>query len=111
MGIAPDFSQPDLILGHLDGLIGTVADDFIKSRYTGFVAVTAVTSYEVNIRAKVIHFCAAKHRVFGTFSESVFERTNARVKLEHLKDDYLGRFGDKYLKRFKKSSIFWNLHR
>lgn len=102
MGVAPDFIQPDLILGHLDGLIGSVTDDFIKSRYTGFVAVTAVTAYEVNIRAKLIDFCAAKHKVFGVFSESIFEKTNARVSLDQLRKEYLDRFGEKYLKRFKK---------
>jgi len=102
LAVAPDFNQPDLILSHLDGLVGSVTDDFIKSRYTGFVAVTAVTAYEVNIRTKLIDFCTTKHKVFGAFSEAIFEKTNARVKLDQLRDDFLVKFGEKYLKRFKK---------
>lgn len=102
MALSPEFSQPDLILGHLDGLVASVTDDFIKSRYTGFVAVTAVTAFETNVRAKMIDFCTAKHKVFGNFSEAIFEKTNARIKLDNLRKDYLGRFGAKYLKRFKK---------
>ncbi len=98
--MTPDFSQSDLILGHLDGLIGGVADDFIKSRYTGFVAVSAVTTFENNIRSKLVDFCTKKHKVFGSFSEAMFEKTNARIKLDNLRDDYLRRFGDRYLKRF-----------
>lgn len=98
----PDFSHSDLILSHLDGLIGSVSDDFIKSRYTGFVAVVAVTAFQNNIRGKLISFCTIKHKVFGTFSEATFEKTNARVKLEHLRGDYLNRFGERYLNRFNK---------
>jgi hypothetical protein len=100
--MTPDFIQSDAILGHLDGLIVAVDDDFIKSRYTGFVAVTAVTAFENNIRSKMVDFCTRKHKVFGAFSEALFDKTNARIKLDHLRNEYLHRFGDRYLIRFKK---------
>lgn len=84
--------------------MGGIADDYIKSRYTGFVAVTAVTAYEVNIRNKIFDFCRKKHNVFGHFSESHFEKTNAKVKTDHLKDEYLKKFGARYLARFKRKT-------
>lgn len=99
--MTPDFSNSDFVLSHLDGLVEN-ADDFIKSRYTGFVAVSAVTTFEVNIRRKLIAFCMAKHKVFGTFSEAMFEKTNARIRLEHIRTDYLERFGRRYLDRFNR---------
>lgn len=97
----PEFSSSDTILRHLDAYVNGISDDYIKSRYTGFVAVTAVTAYEVNIRAKIFEFCRKKHLVFGHFAESHFEKTNAKVKIDHLKDGYLKKFGLKYLNRFK----------
>lgn len=97
--MTPDFSQSDFVLNHLDGLIAN-ADAFIASRYSGFVAVAAVTTFEIIIREKLIAFCTSKHKVFGAFSEALFQKTNARIKVEHLRTDYLKRFGDKYLKRF-----------
>jgi hypothetical protein len=101
--VSPDFTQADFILGHLDGLIDNVVDDFLKSRYTGFVSVVAVTAFETNIRAKLISFCSAKHKVFGAFSEATFEKTNARIRLDNLRKDCLSRFGQKYLKRFNRN--------
>jgi hypothetical protein len=100
--VIPNYSQSDLILSHLDSYVSGISDDFIKSRYTGFVAVTAVTSYETNIRTKIFDFCRKKHGVFGTFSEAHFEKTNAKVKLDHLRNEYLRKFGAKYLNRFNK---------
>lgn len=98
----PDFTASDTVLAHLTEYVGGIDDNYLKSRYTGFVAVTAVTSYEVNIRNKIFDFCRKKHKVFGDFSEAQFEKTNAKVKLAHLKDEYLKRFGGKYLKSFQK---------
>ena len=86
----------------LDFAVGALDGDFYKSRFTGYVAVSAVTAYEVNVRTSLIAFATRKHAVFGTFSASTFEKTNARVKLDMLRKDYLGRMGEKYLSRFNK---------
>lgn len=97
-----NFQQSDRILAQLDQVVANEQDDYIKSQYTGFVAVCAVTAFETNVREKLIEFCTKKHKVFGHYSESIFDKMNARVKLDHLRDDYLARFGTRYLNKFKK---------
>ena len=89
---------------HLDSVVSTITDPFITSRYVGFVAVAAVAVYELAIKDIFIDFAAKKHTVFGAYAASHFDRINGRIKLQQLKDDYIARFGDKYLKRFVKLS-------
>lgn len=100
--MSPTFTQSDFVLTHLDGYVGSITDPYIQSRYTGFVAVTAVTAFETNIRSKIFDFCQKKHSVFGAFAQSHFAKTNAKVKTQQLQDEYLAKFGPRYLSRFKK---------
>lgn len=87
-------------MARLDHAVETLDDHFYKSRFIGYVAVSAVTAFEVNVRNKVVDFSSKKHPTFGVFSSKMFEKTNARIKLSMLRDDFLSKFGDKYLKRF-----------
>jgi hypothetical protein len=96
------FKLADDMIAHLDTIIGTVADPFVSSRYVGFVAVTAVTVYELAIKDIFINFGAKKHKVLGAYTQSNFDRINGRVKLSNIRDDYVKKFGDKYLQRFNR---------
>lgn len=93
----------DLIL-HLDSFVETINDPFISSRYVGFVAVSAVTVYELAIKDIFTDFASAKHKVLGNFTLLYFERLNGRIKLQELKNDYVKRFGQKYVVRFQKKT-------
>ena len=97
-----DFQNSDRILAQLDQVVANEQDPYIKSQYTGFVAVCAVTAFETNVRNKLVEFCTKKHKVFGHYSESMFDKMNAKVKLQHLRDEYLSRFGTRYLNRFQR---------
>lgn len=99
--MSPTFLQSDLALAHLDTYVSTVGDPFIVSRYTGYVAVTAVTAFEINIREKTFDFCRKKHNVFGNFAEAYFAKTNAKVKTQQLQEEFLRKFGLRYLNRYK----------
>ena len=99
----PDFSTSDQLMARLDNAVTALDDEYYKTRFVGYVAVSAVTAFEVNIRDKVIDFSSRKHNVFGNFTSAVFEKTNAKVKLEMLRNDFLSRFGERYLKRFNKA--------
>jgi hypothetical protein len=96
------FQLADDLITHLQPIVGGIADPFIVTRYTGFVAVSAVTVYELAIKDIFIKFAGAKHKILGTFTESYFDRINGRIKVSNLRDDYIAKFGDKYLLRFNK---------
>lgn len=95
------FVLADDYITHLDAVILGISDPFIKSRYAGFLSVSAVTVYELAIKTIFIDFAKKKHSTFGTFVNSHFTRINGRIKLENIKNEYVPRFGDKYLTRFK----------
>jgi hypothetical protein len=101
MSYVDHFKLADDLITHLNGVIGGLVDPFISSRYIGFVAIAATTVYELAIKEIFIAFGEQKHKVFGQFAGSYFERINGRIKTSHLKDDYLPRFGEKYVKRYK----------
>ena len=78
-----------------------IADPLLKAKYVGFVAVAAVTVYELAIKEIFIEFARKRHRVFGDFTESYFERINGRIKLDEIKGEYIRRFGSEYKREFQ----------
>ena len=50
MTYSDHFQLADDYLAHLDKTMGSISDPFILSRYTGFLAVSAVTVYELGIK-------------------------------------------------------------
>lgn len=96
------FELADEVVKHLDGAVASVQDDFITSRYVGFVAVSAVTVYEQAIKDIFIAFSSQKNGVFGEFVIAYFQRINGRISSREIVKEYLPRFGEKYVKRFQK---------
>lgn len=102
MPYSSHFKLADDMIFHLDSIINGVADSFIASRYVGFVAVAAVTVYELAIKDIFREFGLKKHKVLGNFTEVYFDRINGRIKIKTIRDDYIKKFGEKYVKRFEK---------
>lgn len=96
------FKLADDMISHLDSVVSGITDSFVTSRYVGFVAVAAVTVYELAIKEIFYEFAQKKHKVFGNFVDKYFDRINGRIKLQIIREEYLPLFGDKYLKRFDK---------
>jgi len=90
------------MISHLDTVIGGISDAFISSRYVGFVAIAAVTVYELAIKEIFCDFGTQKHKVLGTFTQAYFDRINGRIKIKIVRNDYISRFGKKYVTRFNK---------
>lgn len=101
MSYSKHFRLADDMITHLDTVIDDIDNPFISSRYTGFVAVAAVTVYELAIKDIFCEFGTKKHKVLGNFTFSFFNRINGRIKLTTIKTDYISRFGDKYVKKFE----------
>ena len=96
------FKVTDQYVDHLERTVSEIQDDLIANRYVGFVAVSAVTVYEQAIKDIFITFSSKKHSVFGQFSRVFFFRINGRISGKDITKDYLPRFGEKYVHRFKK---------
>lgn len=92
----------DDYIAHLDVVLSSISDPFVQSRHTGFLAVSAVTVYELAVKTIFREFAQGKHKVLANFTESYFDRINGRIKLSVLRDDYVKKFGEKYVKRFDK---------
>ena len=102
MGYPDHFKLTDDIIAHLDAVLAATHDPFVESRYVGFLAVSAVTVYELAIKTIFLEFAQAKHQVLACFTAAFFERINGRIKVPNLRDDYISKYGDKYVKRFDK---------
>ena len=100
MPYTANFQHADDIINHLNTIVPPLTDPLLKVKYIGFVAVAAVTVYEMAIKTIFIEFAKKKHKVLGTFTEAFFERINGRIKISHIREDYLIKFGEKYLRRF-----------
>lgn len=102
MPYSDNFIHADDIVAHLDTVVPGLPDPILQAKYVGFVAVAAVTVYELAVKEIFISFGAKKHRALGIFAESFFSRINGKIRNEVLKDEYIVRFGDRYRKRFTK---------
>lgn len=96
------FILADDYITHLDQMMAGIADPFIQSRYLGFVAISAVTVYELAIKDIFYNFADRKHVVLGNMTRAKFEQINGRIKVGSLISEHIKPFGDKYEKRFRK---------
>lgn len=106
MSYQKHFTIADDVIDHLASLISEQTDPFISSRYIGFISVSAVAVYELALKEIFIDFAEKKHKVFGTYTKNHFNKINGKIKNSHIKEDYIRKFGDKYLNRYKKKLIF-----
>jgi len=88
------------MINHLDSVVVDIEDPFIASRYVGFVSVAAVSVFELSIKDIFIEFAKKKNSVFGEYTSNHFKRINGRIKLDNIRNDYVKKFGNKYLTRF-----------
>lgn len=100
MSFEDRFVLADDFLVHVDAVMTTLADDFLRSRYLGFLAVSAVTAYELAIKDVLYRFADDKHRALGELARSKFERLNGQIKIKDLEDRHVSCFGRKYRDRF-----------
>lgn len=102
MAYTDHYILADSVIAHINAAVAGIADQFLVSRYVGFVSVSAVTVYELAIKEIFISFAEKKHKVLGEFTRNYFDQINGRIKTRDIKERYLILFGEKYLKRFSK---------
>lgn len=96
------FVVSDQYVQHVDSVIGTIQDPLIRSRYAGFLAVTAVTVFELAFKDIVFDFAEKKHIVFGNHLRASYDKLNGRISLSDIRNNHIARFGEKYKTRFDK---------
>jgi hypothetical protein len=95
------FKLGDDLIAHLRELhIGRDQTELL--RYTGFVAVSAVTVFELVVKEEFCSFASQKHNLLGVFTSSYFDKINGKVRVEVLKKEYLKRFGDEFRDEFAR---------
>lgn len=95
------FKLADDVISHVSTVVQGISDPFISSRYIGFVSVSAVTVYELAIKEIFCTFATQEHELLGNFVLSYFKRINGQIKLKKIKEDYIPRFGQQYVDKFK----------
>ncbi|MBX3177273.1 MAG: hypothetical protein KF886_07935 [Candidatus Hydrogenedentes bacterium] len=94
------FEHADDIIAHWRDLVPTLSDPLLSPKYVGFASIAGVTVYELAIKEIFISFSQKKHRIFGHYAESHFSRINGRIRVKDIKEEYIPRFGQKYVNRF-----------
>jgi hypothetical protein len=97
------FTLVENYLAHVDPVMATITDPFVEARYTGFIATSAVTAYELAIKDIFYAFADRKHLVLGEVTRARFFRLNGKIKLDDLKKEHVKMFGTKYLTRFMRN--------
>jgi len=95
------FVDSDSFIQYIEDIVRNIQDDYVTSRYVGFIATTAVTVYEVAIKKLLIEFARSQHPMLGNFISSELEKFNARINTKQIKESYLNRFGAEYSDSFK----------
>lgn len=96
------FTDADLFIEHAERIASNTGDDFLTSRYVGFIAVSAVTVYEVAVKKLFVEFARSQNPILANFVSAEFARISARIRLDDLKDKYLKKFGENYKNGFNE---------
>ena len=98
-----NFQATDEILAHMSNhVITNMADDHIKARYGGLLAVAAVTAYEMSIQDIFINFAKHQHEILGHVASNQYKRINGRIQLKDLRNTHTIYFGKKYKDQFEE---------
>ena len=72
MAYADHFKLADDLIAHLTPAVAGIADPFLASRYWGFVAVAAVTVYELAVKEILMRLRRIRiNAVLGNFTEPI----------------------------------------
>lgn len=101
MSYEAHFEHADDVMAHLAVIVPEIPDAVLQAKYSGFAAVAAVTVYEIALKDILFEFAESQHPLLGVFTHSQWDRINGRIRLCHIKDDYLASFGGDYVVCFR----------
>jgi hypothetical protein len=98
---ARHFALVDDVVEHFDDAVDGLGPE-LASRYAGLFAVSSVAVLELALKDVVIGFAKSRDVVFGDYIETRYAQTNARIKLQHIREEHLKPFGSGYVARFNE---------
>ena len=98
-----EYNSIDLLISQLEPLVQTGIDPLILSSWAGIIAVEAVTAYELSIKRICEEFARKKHKVFGSFVKSSYDRLNGHIFYKDIKEGIVKPYGEIYLRRLVKN--------
>lgn len=101
MAYTDRFTDVDDLISNLNPIITNLPSN-LQAKLVGFLAVNAITAYELAIKEIIENYASSKHLDFGEYVRSVFSRINGRIAISDLKDE-LKKFGIKYKDKFSSN--------
>lgn len=93
------FNDVDSLITEINPIVSNLSTN-VQPKIAGFLAVNAVTAYELAIKEIIADFATAKHSIFGDFIQNYHARLNGNIKIQSLKDE-LNKFGGNYKADFE----------
>ena len=99
MAYTDRFAAVDELISNLSPIISGLSAE-VQSKFVGFLAVNAITAYELAIREIIEDYATSKHCDFGEYVRCVFSRINGRISIGDIKGE-LKKFGGNYKDNFE----------
>lgn len=101
MAYTDRFNDVDSLISNLEPIINGMPSD-VQAKMAGFLAINAVTAYELAIKEIIENYASSKHCDFGEYVRCVFSRINGRIRICDIKGE-LKKFGGYYKDNFEKN--------
>lgn len=98
----PHYAAADALLQHLSALPVQQWTPEIQSRYVGFLAISCAAVLELTLKDTLDDFASTHGPVFRSYLQKDLRSINARIRICHIRDEHLSRFGSNYLLRFDR---------
>ena len=99
MAYADRFNDVDALISNMIPIIPGLPSD-VQSKLVGFLAVNAVTAYELAIKEIIEDYASSKHCDFGEYVRCALARINGRIKISDIKGE-INKFGGSYKDDFE----------
>lgn len=103
MAYTDRFNDVDALISNLNPIIPSLSFD-VQAKFVGFLAVNAVTAYELAIKEIIEDYASSKHCDFGEYVRCALARINGRIKISDIKGE-LNKFGGSYKGNFETNLV------
>lgn len=94
MAYSDKFNDVDVLITGLSPIIPQLSSD-LQSKIVGFLAVNAVTAFELAVKEILIDYANSRHSDFGYFITEYLHRLNGKIAIPDLKNE-IKKYGTQY---------------
>lgn len=103
MAYSDKFKDVDAVITGLTPIIPQMSAD-LQSKIVGFLAVNAVTAFELAVKEILIDYANSRHTDYGHFVSEYLSRLNGRISIKDLKEE-LKKYGSQYAATFETKLV------